>query len=134
MIPIESAVENQVFSLEDLETKLKPLGLVVGSNWDYDHGYFDYKMSNDGEYYFLRIPFRTEIGQLDEPGVMVRMGKPFVLGHQYKSGTDDEAVIGNFTASINQFQTPSDPDSDVPEEYVNQGNQFIKNIEHALLS
>ncbi|WP_102028506.1 YugN-like family protein [Salirhabdus sp. Marseille-P4669] len=134
MKPIESAIENQIYRLHDLELKLKSLGFVIGSNWEYDHGYFDYQMTNDGTYYFLRIPFRTEIGQLDEPGAQVRMGAPFILGHQYESGTDEEAVIGNFTASINQFQAPKDPDTNVPNEYVEKGNEIIKRVEGALLT
>ncbi|MBB6453410.1 hypothetical protein HNQ94_001859 [Salirhabdus euzebyi] len=134
MLALESAIENQVFSLEDLENKLKPIGFVIGSNWEYDHGYFDYQMTNEGRYYFVRVPFNAEIGQLDEPGVQVRIGAPFILGHQYADGIDEDAIIGNFTASFNQFQPPVDADTEVPDQYAEQGTEIIKKVEQNLLS
>ncbi|MRG85204.1 YugN-like family protein [Salinibacillus xinjiangensis] len=134
MYKLDSGIENQVFSLIDLENKLKPIGFTIGSSWEYDHGSFDYQMTNEGRYYFVRIPFTAEIGQLDEPGVQVRVGKPFILGHQYTDGIDEDVMIGNITAGINQFQSPTDPDTEVPDEYIHQGNEIIKNVEKALIS
>ncbi|SES64418.1 YugN-like family protein [Salinibacillus kushneri] len=134
MLQLDSAIENQVFELNDLENKLKPLNFIIGSNWEYDHGYFDYPFQSKETYYFLRIPFNAEIGQLDEPGVQVRVGRPFLLGHQYASGTDEDAMIGNVTAPINQFQSPVDPDTEVPEDIQSKGDDLIKTVEHALLS
>ncbi|GAA0500238.1 YugN-like family protein [Salinibacillus aidingensis] len=134
MLQLDSAIENQVFSLNELENKLKPLNFTIGSNWEYDHGYFDNQLQSEGTYYFLRIPFNAEIGQLDEPGVQVRVGRPFLLGHQYASGTDEDAVIGNMTAIVNQFQSPVDPDTEVPEDIQSKGDELIKTVEQALLS
>lgn len=134
MIPIESAIENQVYAMQDIETKLKSLGFVIGSNWDYDHGYFDYQLEQEGTYYYLRIPFFAEIGQLEESGVQVRIGSPFVLGHQYEDGTEEEAIIGNMTASFNQFQSPKDPDTAVPKTFVEKGKEILRKVEGALLS
>jgi hypothetical protein len=134
MIPLESAIENQVVSLQELEEKLKPLGMVIGSSWEYDHGYFDYQLGNEDQYYFLRIPFQAEIGQLDEIGVMVRIGQPFVLGHQYEKGNDDQGVTGTLSASINQFQAPVDPDSEVPDKYIEKAREFMQKVEQTLLS
>ncbi len=52
MIEIPSALEGKTFLLNVLEQELKPLGYVIGGNWDYDHGSFDYKMADDVGYQF----------------------------------------------------------------------------------
>ncbi|MCP8617781.1 YugN family protein [Salirhabdus salicampi] len=134
MIPLESAVVNQVYTLQELEQKLKPLGFDIGSNWEYDHGYFDYAFAKKGEYVFLRIPFTAEIGQLDEPGVQVRIGQPFMLGHQYEDNEDVDGILSNSTALINQFQTPVDSDAEIAPEYKDKGEHFMKTVEKVLLS
>lgn len=131
---IESALKNQVFSLEELEKKLKPLGFDIGGGWEYDHGFFDYQLQQEKTYFFLRIPFTAEIGQLDEQGVQVRVGQPFVLGHQFQTGIDEEGQTGNFSASLNQFQDPVDQDTSVPERFMEKGQQVLEAAEQALLS
>ncbi|MBO8156723.1 MAG: hypothetical protein H0Z32_09700 [Bacillaceae bacterium] len=131
---IESALKNQVFSLEELEKKLKPLGFDIGGGWEYDHGFFDYQLQQEKTYFFLRIPFTAEIGQLDEQGVQVRIGQPFVLGHQFQTGIDEEGQTGNFSASLNQFQDPVDQDTSVPERFMEKGQQVLEAAEQALLS
>jgi len=129
---ISSAIENQVFVLQDMEKVLKPMGFVIGGNWDYDHGSFDYKLATDGGYQFLRIPFKTEDGELDQDGAIVRIQKPYMLTHVYQ-GDEDHAAIGNFTATVNQFQEPIEKDAHVPEEYMKKGRSLIKQVESALL-
>jgi hypothetical protein len=132
MIPIDSTIEGKRFNLHKLEQILKPRGYAIGGNWDYDKGFFDYKMGNEGGYQFLRIPFTAVEGQLDSRGAVVELGKPFVLNHVYQRGLDDHADAGNMTASFNQFQEPEDPDGSVDEKYISDGRNLVKSLEAVL--
>jgi hypothetical protein len=133
MIEIPSKLEGQTFKLYTLEQQLKPLGYVIGGNWDYDRGSFDYKMADDAGYQFLRIPFIAVDGQLDSNGVTVELGKPYLLSHQYQSGLDDHAHVGSMNASVNQFSEPEDPDATFPEKYISSGKALVKELEQRLI-
>lgn len=132
MIPIDSTIEGRRFNLHKLEQLLKPRGYTIGGNWDYDKGFFDYKMADEGGYQFLRIPFTAVEGELDRRGAVVELGKPFVLHHVYQRGLDDHVDVGNMTASFNQFQEPEDPDGSVKEKYVSMARNMIKRLEGVL--
>lgn len=132
MIQINSGIENQLFAFDDLENILKRLQFVIGGNWEYDHAFFDYKLESDDEkYVYLRIPVSTEIGNLDEAGAQVRIGKPLVLAHRFESGIDHDGP--QRAGMLNQFQTPEEKDADVDEIYIEQAKEIIKQVEQALL-
>ncbi|MEI5907767.1 YugN-like family protein [Bacillus spongiae] len=133
MIEVPSRLEGQTFQLYKLEQELEPLGYTIGGNWDYDHGYFDYKLGKEGGYQFLRIPFKAIDGQLDSRSVSVKFGKPFLLAHTYQRGLDDYADAGTFSGIINQFSEPQDKDASFPEEYIEAGKQCVKEVESVLL-
>lgn len=133
MISITSEIENKSFQLVDLEHKLKPLGYVIGGNWDYDHGYFDYKIEDESGYQFLRVPFTAVDGQLDTNGATVKIGKPFLLTHKYQRGLDDHADAGDFSGLTNQFSEPQNPDAQVPEKYIDLGKSLVEELEDVLL-
>ncbi|MFD1040192.1 YugN family protein [Virgibacillus byunsanensis] len=133
MVPLDSEIEDKIYSLYVLEEKLKPEGFVIGSNWDYEKGFFDLKIDNKGIYYFLRIPFYAVAGSLDYPGVTVRLEKPFLLAHQYEKGYDEEGIGGALRGSIDQFQSPTDPDANVPDEYINIGKKLMQKVENLIL-
>ncbi|MBB3909196.1 YugN-like family protein [Anoxybacteroides rupiense] len=133
MIEIPSALEGKTFRLYKLEQELKPLGYVIGGNWDYDHGSFDYKIDDEVGYQFLRVPFEAVDGQLDSNGTTVKLGCPYLLSHKYQIGVDDHAHIGNLSASFNQFAEPQDPDAQIPEKYINIGKILVKELENHLL-
>lgn len=133
MIPISSKIENNAFQLYELEQKLKPLGYVIGGNWDYDHGNFDYKIADEDGYQFLRVPFEAIDGQLDSHGVTVKLGKPYLLSHEYQPGLDDQAGVGNFAAAFDQFSEPSDRDSNFPKKYIEIGKSLVDELEHILI-
>ncbi|KGX86733.1 YugN-like family protein [Pontibacillus litoralis] len=134
MITIPSKVESHTFSLYDLEQMLKPIGYVIGGNWDYEHGSFDYKMEDDEGYQFLRVPFIAVNGQLDDKEVRVKLGQPYLLAHQYQSGLDDQVHSGNIQAAFNQFQEPENPDAEVPERIIEIGQQLVFQLEEVLFS
>lgn len=133
MIEISSELEGKTYSLFDLETKLKPKGYVIGGNWDYDHGFFDFQIDNSEGYQFLRVPFQAVDGSLDQDGVTVKIQRPFLLSHKYEDGMDDEGTIGNFSASFNQFAEPENPDAEFPENYISYGKTLVHEIENMLL-
>lgn len=131
MIELPSQIENQQFTLIDLEKKLKPLGYDIGGNWDYDHGYFDYKINDEGSYLFLRVPFTAIDKQLDERGVVVQLGQPFLLSHLYNKGLDDHVADPN--PLVNQFSEPVDKDAEFPQQWVLTGQKLVAELEAVLL-
>nr|WP_200865452.1 YugN-like family protein [Sediminibacillus terrae] len=133
MIPIPSDLENRDFSLHALEETLKPMGFSIGGNWDYDQGSFDYKMGVEDGYQFLRIPFKAVKGMLDSPGVIVKLGKPFVLSHVYQSGVDADGRNGALRGAVDQFQTPVDPDGEVNDQFVEEGKELLQEVERSLM-
>ncbi|PPA70496.1 hypothetical protein C4B60_10240 [Jeotgalibacillus proteolyticus] len=133
MIQIDSSLNGYQTTLYKLETALKPIGFSIGGGWEYDHGYFDYPLSKEGCYYYIRLPFTATEGELDREGVEVKLGTPFLLGHQYEDGVDKDGEIGNISASFNQFQSPKDSDTEeIPEEYEKLGITIIKRAELAV--
>lgn len=133
MVPLESKIDNTMFSLYVLEELLKPEGFVIGSSWDYDSGYFDYLIDNKDTYYYLRIPFYAVAGSLDYPGVTVRVDQPFLLAHEYRKGPDDTAGSGAIQGAVDQFQSPANPDADMPSEYIDMGKDLVKKVEGLLI-
>ncbi len=132
MIELSSSIEGKHYQLYKLEQLLKPLGYSIGGNWDYDHGYFDYKIDDEVGYQFLRVPFKSVDGQLDSRGATVEFGKPFLLAHKYQRGLDDDAAAGDFSGTVNQFQEPEDPDASIPDEYIAVGQELIKELENVI--
>lgn len=131
MIPIESQVTGKQFRLQFLEENLKPLGYVIGGNWDYTNGSFDYKLGDEDAYLFLRVPFTAVKGALDERGTEVEMNEPYLLAHKYQDEIDEDVrTAGTF----NQFQSPIEKDAPFPSEYAESGRQLVKELEHVLLN
>ncbi|OLO28629.1 hypothetical protein BTR23_17065 [Alkalihalophilus pseudofirmus] len=132
MIELNSAIENKQFKLQHLEEKLKPLGYIIGGNWDYDHGYFDYKIDADEDkYLYLRVPFKAVDGEIDQKGVKVELGKPFLLNHDYKDDLDDNVM--EYNSLMNQFAEPEQKDAPFPKEMVATGQSLIQELEATLL-
>ncbi len=131
MIEIPSAIEDKIFMLPYLEEELKPLGYVIGGNWDYNHGSFDYKMAEENGYQFLRVPFEVVDGQLDlaEEDAKVKLKRPYLLSHEYESGLDDTTSV----SPLNQFASPKNPDATFPKEYIQIGKDLVNDLERTLL-
>ncbi|WP_082233520.1 YugN-like family protein [Halobacillus massiliensis] len=134
MYALDSNLTGATYAFSTLEQQLILLGFNLADNWDYDHGYFDYQIANEEGYHFLRIPFTAVSGNLDAPtsSPIVRVGEPFVLTHLYQDGIDDHVREGNFRAMIDQFQEPKDKDAEVPEKFIAQGREVLKEAESQL--
>lgn len=98
-----SAIDGQSFLLQELEQVMKPLGYMVNGGWEYDHGYFDYKIDDRDGYLFLRVPVNAVQGSLDERGAAVRIGTPFMLRQVLQTDVDDQAEGGPFQSLFNQL-------------------------------
>lgn len=133
MIPIPSKIEGLTIMMHKLEQKLEPLGYTIGGGWEYDHGFFDYKINDEGGYQFLRLPFEAIDGQLDSNGTAVQLGRPFLLSHLFQEGLDDRVNSELLSSSINQFSEPKDPDAKVPEKYLETGERLVRELEKTLI-
>ncbi|KQL53216.1 hypothetical protein AN964_06635 [Heyndrickxia shackletonii] len=132
MYRIPSKIEGKQFELYKLEQELKPIGYSIGGGWDYDQGYFDFKMADDDGYQFLRVPFRPIEGALDSDGAIVELGTPFILTHVYQNDLDDYTGSGNVSASFDQFAEPKDEDADTPKKYIDFGKELVRELENIL--
>ncbi len=134
VITLDSELTNKFYVYHEMEEALAPLGFTLADNWDYDHGYFDYKIDNHDGYLFLRLPVEVMGGFMDSPtdSTMVKIKEPFLLYHQFQDEIDDHVREGNFRASIDQFQEPKDRDAQFPKEYVEAGKQVLQEAEHVL--
>ncbi|MGG1574237.1 YugN-like family protein [Fictibacillus sp. NRS-1165] len=134
MIPLQSKLENEVFAFNELEDKLKQIGYTIGGNWDYDHGYFDYKLDDEVGYTFVRVPFTAYEKEIGDDGAMVTLGEPFLLAHKYQIGLDDNVSAGNLSGSLNQFSEPQNPDASIDEKWIGIGKKLIEKTESQLLA
>ncbi|WP_050616203.1 YugN-like family protein [Bacillus testis] len=134
MIEIPTRLTGKTFALASLETCLRALGYTLGGNWEYDHGYFDYKIADLPGYTFLRLPIYAYQCDLDEKGASVRLGTPFILAHQYQPGIDGSySKPSTLTAVFNQFAEPIEKDATVQDEYVILGKALVQELERLLL-
>ncbi|MCP8969822.1 YugN-like family protein [Ectobacillus ponti] len=135
MIPIHSRMEGHTSQLYKLEQLMKPLGYVIGGNWDYEKGSFDYKLDDENGYQFLRIPFTAVNGELDARGAVVRLGTPFLLSHQYQDSLDDHVnTLAAGLTSLDQFSEPKDRDAPVDSKYIDAGEALVRELEDVLLT
>ncbi|NBI30284.1 YugN family protein [Chengkuizengella marina] len=132
MKPIQSKIENKEDLFSNIYKGLKPLQFSLGSNWEYDHGYFDHAL-DDKSQVWLRIPFQVTSGQLDgeieNQSTMIQIRTPFVLKHVYNEGLDQEASIRTYGALLDQFQTPLDKDAEIEEMWILKAEELIKEVE-----
>ncbi|XWU18121.1 YugN-like family protein [Bacillus subtilis] len=133
MIPIPSTIDGQSFLLQELEQVMKPLGYVINGGWEYDHGYFDYKIDDRDGYLFLRVPVNAVQGSLDERGAAVRIGTPFMLRQVLQTDVDDQAEGGPFQSLFNQFSEPERRDAEIDPVFLDIGASLVKELEDVLL-
>lgn len=134
MKPLKSRLENEWIALNEAEEMLKSLGFTYGGGWEYDHGYFDYKLDDEVGYTFLRLPFHVVDGELEQKNTVVQFDQPFLLAHKYQVGLDDNAGAGNLSGSFNQFSEPQDPDASIDHKWVKIAKGLLLEAENKLLT
>lgn len=63
----------------------------------------------------------------------MRLQQPFLLGHQYQSANDKYSGNGAIQGLVNQFQSPADPDTAIPDQYVMLGKKCLNKVEALLI-
>lgn len=135
MIELQSGIENREEDFSAVRKTLEALQFTLGGNWDYEHGSFDRALDGEDKVW-LRLPFRVIGGTLDseqeERDVTIRFGRPYVLKHLYREGTDPTAEKEIYGGLIDQFQVPTDPDAEVEPEWAEKAKQTLSEVEGAL--
>ncbi|PEE42778.1 hypothetical protein COL91_15895 [Bacillus pseudomycoides] len=135
LIPIQSNLEGHTYALFKLEEVLKPLGYSIGGNWDYEKGCFDYKIDEEDGYQFLRVPFTAVEGELDVPGVVVRLDTPYLLSYVYQDELDDQVnTLAAGASGLDQFAEPQDADGNIKRKYIDIGKALVKELEKHLIN
>ncbi|QQE73877.1 hypothetical protein KDJ56_18695 [Brevibacillus composti] len=108
---------------------LEPDGFTL-ANWDYDQGYLDKKLDDQGMVY-LRIPVQVQEGELDAADAWLEMGTPFVLKHVYQRDVEEDIGYYSAVASavMNQFQEPVDKDDAVEDHWVRKAEAIVRDLE-----
>jgi len=138
MIPLQSKLENLEIPYSEVKSSMDQCGFVLGSNWDYDHGYFDRPLDGVNKVW-LRIPFQVTTGSLEGEAVeandstRIIFGTPFILRHIYEEGIDQEGESGAFRSLVDQFQDPVDPDAPVEGRWVDIAWEQLQTLEHAVI-
>lgn len=133
MIALESKVTGLELDYPEWNDRLEPHGFVLGGGWDYSGGAYDRSLDGEARTVWLRIPFQVIAGRLDpdapQEGTRVKIGTPVVLRHLYREGDDPSADMNVIGATFNQFQSPADPDAEVPSHFVGEAEEVLRKIE-----
>ena len=112
MIEIPSRLTNRTINYVYAHQQLGNHGFIVGGNWDYKHGYFDYLMDSGNKSNYIRIPFTTLKGSIEDKNGVIRFGTPYLLSYEAKTGAQ---------FYMNYYPYPDDCKYDNTEESSYQG-------------
>ncbi|GAE94016.1 hypothetical protein JCM21714_3141 [Gracilibacillus boraciitolerans JCM 21714] len=132
MYELDSTIEKKVFPYQQVKGVVEKEGFSLGGAWEYDHGYFDYKLATDDGYHFLRVPFHSIKGEIENENAVIKLNKPYILTHRYQDDVDAYAESSVMQASFNQFQSPVEKDANIPTPYIEKGKIVLKNLETLL--
>lgn len=135
MIKLETEIEGKKVFFSQAENALKPLGFVIGGNWDYDNGIYDLQLWKEaGETIYLRVPFHVIDGELDNDHAYIEFMNPYVIKHVVNLGLDtgENALLA--TTGFNQFQEPLDHDAHIEDKsrWVQEGENAVNHAVQAL--
>ncbi|USG64867.1 YugN-like family protein [Brevibacillus ruminantium] len=130
MKTIQSSLEGTRATYGYFRESLEPDGFTL-SNWDYNGGFLDKKLDDEGMVY-LRIPVQVQEGELDGADAWLEMGTPFVLKHVYQQDVEEDigyiSAVGS--AAMNQFQEPVDKDGEVEDYWLRKAEAIIRDLEN----
>lgn len=134
MREIQSSIEGKTGNFKDMKDFFLKRDFVIGSNWDYQAGYFDCKLDKQeekyGEYVYLRVPAYAREGHFDQKSATIEIGRPLVLVHRFESNNDLSTTSNTVMGSmINQFQSPVEKDAPVEDVWMIRGEKKIREIE-----
>ena len=138
MIEIPSRLTNMTANYVYAHQLLSSHGFIVGGNWDYKHGYFDYLMDSGNKSNYIRIPFTTIKGSIEDKNGVIRFGTPHLLSYETKTGAqfymnhspypDDDCGFEN--ADESSYQGYGEPGL---ETYLDLGKALVHEAENILL-
>ncbi|BCU82895.1 hypothetical protein JIR001_26780 [Polycladomyces abyssicola] len=132
MIPLHSPIiENVQGRFADVESLLDKEGFQLGGAYEYDHGYFDKALDRESDAHqsYLRVPVSSVKGRIGDPNATVKLGRPFVLRHEFQAGPDDRVNTGVFSGLIDQFQEPAVKDAPVDEKWIDRAQSALRELE-----
>ncbi|MCH5583456.1 YugN-like family protein [Shimazuella sp. AN120528] len=135
MIPIESTIEDKQTQFASLSDQLEQEDFHLGGGYTYDHGYFDKPLDWEEEHgnrYFLRIPVFGVQGDIGDPDTLVRIGKPFVIKHEFRTdeSRDPAGDSGVFSGMMNQFTTPIPAeDHPIDQKWIDRAKEIVHRVE-----
>ncbi len=136
MITLESSLENIEDVYCDLNEHFCKFDFCLGGNWEYKNGSLDKHLDQQRKVW-LRVPFHvmsgTFDGECDGCIAVIKLGKPFVFGHLYNEGLEDEASITVAGGLFNQFQEPIEQDAEVNPIWVKRAQEVIKQVEQRIV-
>ncbi|MGY0693881.1 YugN family protein [Virgibacillus sp. FSP13] len=117
MLHLETDMEGKQMTFGDAQKELKKFGFQMGGNWEYDSGIFDNVMHREnGETFYIRMPFQVLEGELDKKNAWIEFQKPFVIKHVVNVGLDKDKNSLLTTTGFNQFQEPLDTDGHIHDK------------------
>ncbi|WP_284141397.1 MULTISPECIES: YugN family protein [unclassified Virgibacillus] len=92
-------------------------GYTLCGNWEYDKGSFDGILWREhGETIYIRIPFHTINGLLDDYDAYIQFNTPYVIKHVVNIGLDKDENSLLTATGISQFQEPLDTDGNIRDK------------------
>ncbi len=119
MIILPSRLKNTVVAYLHARSQLSSRGYVVGGNWDYEMGYFDYVLDDATRANYLRIPFYACKGSIEDKNGIIRMGNPYLLSEYDRMG---------LASSIREKN-----EQGMPASSINRGMELLEQAEEVLL-
>lgn len=111
MLYLDTDVKGKQMTFGDAKRFLKPFGIIIGDNWEYDRGIFDGILHREnGETIYLRMPFIVVEGELDHERAVIEFKRPFIIKHVVNLGIDKDSSTLLAPTGISQFQKPLDRD------------------------
>ncbi|SFI94978.1 YugN family protein [Thermoflavimicrobium dichotomicum] len=136
MIPLHSSIEGFQSAFKEMNQILNNEGFSLGGGYKYDHGYFDHPLDweeDHGYRYYLRIPAYAQNGDLDQPETKVKLGRPFVIKHEFLTGNDPTSNSGFLTGTISQFSKPIPAeDHHISQHWINRAQSLLRQLEQKL--
>lgn len=133
MIRLESTLTGIETDYKTLQEKLESRAFTLGGNWEYSKGCFDLALDGEKQKVWLRIPFDVPNGNFDpsasDERTRLTVGTPVVLNHQYNTGDARGADFTALGGMFNQFQSPTNPNAPIDEQYVKKAEVIVRELE-----
>lgn len=131
MLYLDTHIEGETMTFGEAKQFLKPFGIIIGGNWEYDRGMFDGILHRDGgETVYIRMPFTVVEGELDSRKAIIQFQKPFIIKHVVNLGLDYDGSSLLTVSGLGQFQKPLDQDGYLPNksEWQEFGEELVGDI------